>query len=76
MKSIETIEPRSLLSDSISMIDITPDMIEIFNFWKKKFEEKTNKNPEYIDYMYAGYILANPIVREQFKKEKLGIKDE
>ena len=27
-----------------------------------------------MDYMYAGYILSNPVVREQYKEaEKLGI---
>lgn len=66
---MKTLEPRSLLSDLPLTIDINPDLINVFVIWKKKFEEKTGRVPNNIDYMYAGYILSNPIVREQYKKD-------
>lgn len=67
---MRTVEPRSLLEEFPMMIEINPELVEVFIAWKKKFEEKSGgKVPNNIDYMYAGYILANPIVREQFKKE-------
>lgn len=67
---MKTVEPRSLLGDFPIMIDVNQELIDVFIVWKKKFEEKSGgKSPSNIDYMYAGYILANPIVREQFKKD-------
>ena len=67
---MKTVEPRSLLGDFPMMIDINKELLDAFIAWKKKFEEKSGgKCPSNIDYMYAGYILANPIVREQFKKD-------
>ena len=67
---MKTIEPRSLLTDLPSMIDINSDLIDILIIWKKKFEEKTGRVPNNIDYMYAGYIFANPIVRDQYKESE------
>ena len=59
-----------MLDDFPIMIEINDELIKVFVAWKKRFEEKSGgKCPSNIDYMYAGYILANPIVREQFKKE-------
>lgn len=67
---MKTVEPRSLLTEFPLMVNISPDLIEVFISWKKKFEEKTGRVPNNIDYMYAGYILANPIVRESYKQDK------
>lgn len=67
---MKTPEPRSLLTDFPLLIDINPDLINVFIIWKKKFEEKTGRVPNNIDYMYAGYILSNPIVREQYKESE------
>lgn len=66
---MKTTEPRSLLSDFPLLIDINPDLINVFIIWKKKFIEKTGKIPSDVDCMYAGYILSNPIVREEYKKD-------
>jgi hypothetical protein len=65
---MKTPEPRSLLTDFPLLIDINPDLIDVFVIWKKKFEEKTGRVPNDMDYMYAGYILSNPIVRDQYKE--------
>lgn len=67
---MKTPEPRSLLADLPLMIDISPDLINVFTIWKKKFEEKTGRVPNNMDYMYAGYILSNPIVRDQYKESE------
>ena len=67
---MKTPEPISLLTDLPLMIDINPDLINVFTIWKKKFEEKTGRVPNNIDYMYAGYVLSNPIVREQYKESE------
>lgn len=69
---MRTVEPRSLLDDFPLTIDISPELAEVFIIWKKKFIERTGRIPNNIDYMYAGYILANPSVRDKFKvfKEK------
>lgn len=67
---MKTVEPRSLLDEFPIMIEINPELIDVFKIWKKKFEEKSGgKCPSNVDYLYAGYILANPIVREKFKNE-------
>ena len=65
---MKTPEPRSLLTDFPLLIDINSDLIDVFVIWKKKFEEKTGRVPNNMDYMYAGYILSNPIVRDQYKE--------
>lgn len=64
---MKTVEPRSLLTDFPLTVNVSPDLLEIFILWKKNFEEKTGRVPNNVDYMYAGYILANPSVRDQYK---------
>lgn len=71
---MKTVETRSLLEESSKVIDIDSNLIDVFDYWKKKFEEKTGRKPNNMDCMYAGYILSNPVVREKYKKaEKLGL---
>ena len=69
---MKTVEPRSLLDDFPLTVDISPELVKVFVIWKKKFMERTGKVPSNVDYMYAGYVLANPNVRDKFKifKEK------
>lgn len=45
-------------------------MNEIFKIWKILREESYNKSIELEEAFYAGYVLANPQVREQYKKFK------
>lgn len=69
---MRTVEPRSLLDDFPLTVNISSELVEVFVIWKKKFTERTGRVPNNIDYMYAGYILANPNVRDKFRiyKEK------
>lgn len=67
---MKTIEVRSLLADKKVEIQISADINETFKIWKILREESYNKSIELEEAFYAGYILANPQVREQYKKFK------
>lgn len=67
---MKTIEVRSLLTNKKVEIQISIDMNEIFKIWKILREESYNKSIELEEAFYAGYVLANPQVREQYKKFK------
>lgn len=68
---MKTIELRSLLSGTNKEIDIPDEIQETFNIWLKK----RNNKVEPLEIFYAGYILANPIVREQYRNSnKINIK--
>lgn len=63
---MKVIEPRTLLNDEVSVIEAGEEISKCFKQVKKLLEEK---HPDYseIDLFYAGYILSNPNVKEQFK---------
>lgn len=68
---MKTIELRSIVNGTNKEIDIPGDIQEIFNIWLKK----RNHDVEPLEIFYAGYILANPIVREQYKNmDKINIR--
>ena len=67
---MKTVETRSLLEESSKVIDIDSNLIDVFDYWKKKFKERTGREPNNMDCMYAGYILSNPVVHDQYKKAK------
>lgn len=67
---MKTVETRSLLEESSKVIDIDSNLIDVFDYWKKKFKERTGKEPNDMDCMYAGYILSNPVVRAKYKEAK------
>lgn len=70
---MKTLEPRSLLTEVKKEITIPTEIENIFNNWYKRIEKSENKI-ELLEIFYAGYILSNPMVREQYKEaEKLGI---
>ena len=70
---MKTTEPRSLLTEVKKEITIPTEIENIFNNWYKRIEKLENKI-ELLEIFYAGYILSNPVVREQYKEaEKLGI---
>lgn len=70
---MKTLEPRSLLTEVKKEITIPTEIENIFNNWYKRIEKLENKI-ELFEIFYAGYILSNPVVREQYKEaEKLGI---
>lgn len=71
--NMKTLEPRSLLTEVKKEITIPTEIENIFNNWYKRIEKLENKI-ELFEIFYAGYILSNPVVREQYKEaEKLGI---
>lgn len=71
--NMKTLEPRSLLTEVKKEITIPTEIENIFNDWYKRIEKSENKI-ELLEIFYAGYILSNPMVREQYKEaEKLGI---
>lgn len=71
--NMKTTEPRSLLTEVKKEITIPTEIENIFNNWYKRIKKSENKI-ELLEIFYAGYILSNPVVREQYKEvEKLGI---
>lgn len=63
----KTIELRSLLTEQNREINIPKDIEEFFEVWKELREKSYNKDIEPAEIFYAGYILANPMVRDQYK---------
>lgn len=63
----KTIEPRSLLQDKAKTIEINEEIIITYVQWRKIFEEKIGHKGDEIDSFFAGWVLANPTVRDQFR---------
>ena len=71
--NMKTTEPRSLLTEVKKEITIPTEIENIFNNWYKRIKKSENKI-ELLEIFYAGYILSNPVVRDQYKEaEKLGL---
>lgn len=64
---MKTIELRSLLQEKEKIIDIPVEIIQAYNNWKRKRKDDVIQ-PEEI--FYAGYIMSNPIVRQQYQQDK------
>lgn len=64
---MKTLELRALLNDQEKEIEIPIELIKVFNIWKEKRKDSV-LDP--IEIFYAGYILSNPVVREQYRKSK------
>ncbi len=64
----KTIEPRSLLQNEVKPIDINEEIIISFFQWKTLFEEKIGHKGDELDAFFAGWVISNPMVRDQFKK--------
>lgn len=62
---LRTIELRSLLNGTNRELVISADIERAFNIWRDKRKGDELKP---LEIFYAGYILANPIVREQYVK--------
>ena len=78
---MKTIELRSLLVDDIyekREIVIPKDIENTFNNWLNRIRKIKCKNPnekiEPLEIFYAGYVLSNPMICDQYKEaEKLGL---
>lgn len=64
---MKTVEPRSLLTDKIKEVVPSEEMQTAFLHWKKLMNEKSVEISEF-DCFFAGWVLSNPTVREQFKQ--------
>ena len=63
-KKMKTFEVRSLLTEHKREIPIPSDILKLFRIWKSKVGTEEVIQPEMV--FYAGYILSNPIVKEQY----------
>lgn len=68
----KTIELRSLVKGPKKQIVISSEIEKAFKDWKEK---RPGENLEPLEIFYAGYILANPMVRDLFKKDKCELKN-
>ena len=58
---------QDLIKGKQTPIHIPYDIEESFEIWKEKINKK---EIEPLEIFYAGYVLSNPIIREELKKEK------
>lgn len=63
---MKTLDIRKLVEGKKVEIVIPEKILEIYSIWKLKM----GYEPEPLELFYAGYILSNPIVREQYLKLK------
>ena len=68
----KTIELRSLLTGLKKEIIISHEIEKAFKYWREK---RAGENLEPLEIFYAGYILANPAVRDLFKKDRGELKN-
>lgn len=66
---MELYEVRSIMNSKPRKIIANEDLIMCLQEYKKLME-KNNLPINEIDLFYAGYILTNPIVRENLLKER------
>lgn len=66
---MELYEVRSIINSKPRKITACEDLIMCFQEYKKLIE-KNNLPINEIDLFYAGYVISNPIVRENLLKER------
>lgn len=64
----KTYDIRNICKCVSKEINISDGYDEYLKQWKNKFIETVGKEPTDLDIFYAGYIMANPIVRDMYKK--------
>lgn len=64
---MRTIHPSNLINKKTITIEIPSEIIQTFNTWKK-LKTSENKKLKEEEIFYAGYILSNPIIRDEYKK--------
>lgn len=57
---------RSLIKGSVKKQAVSPELYHIYTIWEKKMKEQGEEISN-VDAFFAGYVLANPIVREELK---------
>lgn len=66
-RNMTTIELRSLVNGENKEVPIPREFEKFFKTWEKLRTESYNKSIEPLEIFYAGYILANPMVRDQYR---------
>lgn len=66
---MELYELRSIINSKPRKITASEDLIMCFQEYKKLIE-KNNLPINEINLFYAGYVISNPIVRENLLKER------
>jgi len=62
-----TCELRRLLKDEVVPVTIPKDIEKVFDVWLEKRKDKNETSKiELLEIFYAGYVLANPVLREQY----------
>ena len=59
---MKTLELRNLLHNKKVNVKISDEIEEAFKIWIKK----RNYDIELLEIFYAGYVLSNPIIREEY----------
>lgn len=59
------IDPRSLLTDKVKYIKIDDGMVEMYNQYLEMLKKENKEHSEF-DLFVAGWIFANPTVRDKF----------
>ena len=67
---MRVIDPRSILEGKIKKMNTNGEMLAMFSQYKSILDEGNQQYSE-IDFFIAGWILANPIVREKFNHMRL-----
>ena len=64
---MKTLELRSLLTGKEKVIDIPVEIQNAFEIWKRK---RKGDVLDPLEIFYAGYIMSNPMVRDEYKKSE------
>ena len=63
-------EVRSVMNNKAREIKVSPDLSLCFETYMKKLNEVRKGDITALEIFYAGYVIANPIVRENLLKER------
>lgn len=64
---MEAVEPRSLLTDVVVKVIPNEGVQEMFQQYKQLMKKHKTELTDF-DIFFAGWVLSNPILREQFKQ--------
>lgn len=69
---MKTIDIRTLINknDVKRKILIPQNIKNIFEIWKKRIKDVNPNDPNELEIFYAGYLLSNPMLREEFDKSE------
>lgn len=67
---MKVIDPRSILEGKIKKMNTNGEMPAMFSQYKSILDEENQQYSE-IDFFIAGWIFANPIVREKIQSYKI-----